>query len=271
MKIKKIHEVWKKEIPTVLYNYLENQKNTINQYEYRHFSQNCEDGIIDYLFSEIGFHSKFFLEFGFDVTENNCLRLLLKEKFSGVYIDGSDKKCDLFNKATKAFGLKDVIAISKFLKIENLESTIMKAGIPDEIDIISIDVDGNDYWFWEEINSITPRIVVIEYNASLGPELSLTVPYDPHFNRHEKHSSGFYCGASIAALKVLGEKKNYRLVGCDLSGVNSFFIHKDIYAPNIKTLKPKEAYKPHRYRLERGFSLKKQYDLIKDLPFIEVS
>lgn len=268
--ISNMHNIWKRTDPSdwplsELIN-----KQGIEKYEYSLFSQNGEDGIIRYLFSEIGFCSKLFLEFGFGVTESNSLRLILKEGFGGVFIDGNELSVKHFNQAAKSFGITNVQAISRFLNLNNLETTITQSSLPKEIDLLSVDVDGNDYWFWEAIKSLSPRIVIVEYNASLGPELSLSTPYDPAFNRHQKHSSGFYCGASIKAFEKLGKKKGYSLIGFDSNGVNAFFVRDDCLTENIKVISSPLAYRPHKSRLERGFSVEDQFTIIKDMPFVSI-
>lgn len=267
-----IHEIWKRTDPPNWPLPELREKQGIEKYEYSLFSENGEDGILRYLHSEIGFrpNSRLFLEFGFAVTESNSLRLMIKEGFGGVFIDRSELSVKQFNKAAQSFGITNVRAINTFLNLENLETTIKESGLPEEIDLLSIDVDGNDYWFWEKIRSLSPRIVVIEYNASLGPELSLSVPYDPLFDRHQKHPSGFYCGASITALERLGKRKGYSLIGCDSNGVNAFFIRKDCLTQNMNVSMPQSAYRPHKSRLERGFSPENQFGIIKDLPFISI-
>ena len=265
-----IHGIWKRTDPPNWPLPELAGKQGLEKYEYSLFSQNGEDGILRYLYSEIGFHSKFFVEFGFGVNENNSLRLMLKEGFAGIFIDSSEFHVNQFNKAAQSFGILNVMAINKFLNLENLESTIIESKAPMEIDLLSIDVDGNDYWFWERIRCLSPRIVVIEYNASLGPELALSVPYDPSFDRLQKHESGFYCGASITALDRLGKHKGYALIGCDSSGVNAFFIRHDCLTKNLKVMSPQLAYRPNKRRLGLGYSLEDQYRIIKDLPFINI-
>jgi hypothetical protein len=151
-----------------------------------------------------------------------------------------------------------------------VDDVIRGSGFTGEVDILSIDVDGNDYWLWEAIQSISPRVVVIETNPSLGDTLSVTVPYDPAFDRFDKHPSGFYCGASLVALAGLGTRKGYRLIGCDSSGSNAFFMRDDLETQDLPTATPGKAYFPSRARLSRGFSQEEQYELIKDLPYVTV-
>ena len=265
-----IHTSWNRSDPSDWPLLKNREKQGIEKYEYSLFSQNGEDGIIRYLFSEIGFSSKTFLEFGFGITENNTLRLVLKEGFSGVFIDGARSSVKAFNKAMQKTGVANVKAIQQFLNLENLKSTILEGSLPEEIDLLSIDVDGNDYWFWKDISYLSPRVVVIEYNASLGPALSLTVPYDPHFDRHAKHFSGFYHGASLAAFAKLGGEKGYALVGCESNGVNVFFVRRDCLTRRIKELSPLTAYRPHKKRLISGVSVEEQFRIIKDMPYSNV-
>ena len=243
----------------------------IERYEYSLFSQNGEDGILRYIFSEIGIASKFFFEFGFGVLQNNSARLMLKDDFDGVFVDGSQRTVSLFNRCAESFGLRNVRAVTQFLNRENLEDIISNNNIPKELDLLSIDVDGNDYWFWDCIDSIKARVVVIEYNASLGPDLSLSVVYDPDFDRHAKHDSGFYCGASLAALTTLGKRKGYSLVGCDSNGVNAFFVRNDCMNENLKSLTPGMAFHSHKGRLKRGFSQQEQFNTICEMPFVEIT
>ena len=242
----------------------------LTSYEYSLFSQNGEDGIIRYLFSEIGVSSKTFLEFGFGVVQNNSLRLILKEGWSGVLIDGSGTSVKAFNKAIQKTGMRNVKAIRQFLDLQNLRATLLNSGLPEQIDLLSIDVDGNDYWFWKDISYLDPRVVVIEYNASLGPELSLVVPYDPLFNYQEKHPSGFYHGASLAALVKLAHDKGYALIGCDSNGINAFFVRRDCLSSSVTEVLPTMAYRSNVRRIKRVGSLEEQFSLIKDMPYIYV-
>lgn len=242
----------------------------LQQYEYSLLSQNGEDGIIRFLFSEIGFESRRFVEFGFGAHQCNSLRLILHEGFKGLLMDGSRENCDFFSIAADKFGLRDVEVVCTFLDRDNLEPIIVDHGIPKEIDFLSLDVDGNDYWLWEALNCVSPRVACIEYNAGIGPSLSWTVPYDPEFERFAKHPSGFFHGASLKALESLGKRKGYRLIGCDSTGTNAFFLRDDMNAPAIPTLTSEVAYRPHRNWLGRGFSEGEQLQIMKTMPYVEV-
>lgn len=242
----------------------------LQQFEYSLLSQNGEDGIIRFLFSEIGFESRYFVEFGFGAHQCNSLRLMLHEGFKGLLMDGSTENCEFFNIAAANRGITGVTAVCAFLNRDNLEQIIVEHGIPGDIDFLSLDVDGNDYWFWETLNCVSPRIACIEYNAGIGPALSWTVPYDPDFERFARHPSGFFHGASLKALESLGRRKAYRLIGADSTGTNAFFLRDDIDAPRIPTRTAAEAYRPHKNWLGRGFSETEQLQIMKTMPYVEV-
>jgi hypothetical protein len=113
-----------------------------------------------------------------------------------------------------------------------------------EIDLLSIDIDYNDYWVWKAVDVANPRVVVIEYNAALRPPMSLVVPYDPT----RSWDGSNYFGASLEALVRLGRTKGYRIVGCNFSGANAFFVRDDLCADHF--LDPptaEEHYEPPRY------------------------
>ena len=96
--------------------------------------------------------------------------------------------------------------------------------------ILSIDIDGNDYWIWQAITSVQPAIVICEFNAVLGDMRPIVVPYDSAFQRLRAHFSGQYFGASIAALKSLARAKGYTFVGTNSNGVNAFFLKEELAA-----------------------------------------
>ena len=250
------------------------EKNETNKglsfYEASLFSQNGEDGIIRYIFSQIGFDSRYFVEFGFGAHQCNSLRLILHENFKGLMMDGSEEQCRIFNLTCKAKGISDVHAVNAFIDRDNLEHLIRSNNIPAEIDFLSIDVDGNDYWFWRCLQCINPRVICIEYNSGIGSKYSWTIPYNKEFERFSAHPSGFFAGASIKALESLGEKKGYRLVGCDTTGTNAFFLRNDLGNNQIPTLSASEAFQPHQNWMQRGISEDQQLEIMKLMPYVEV-
>ena len=265
-KVKSLTKKWQvQDIPE------KNQTNKeLSFHEASLFSQNGEDGIIRYIFSQIGFDSRYFVEFGFGAHQCNSLRLILHENFKGLMMDGSEEQCRIFNLTCKAKGISDVHAVNAFIDRDNLEHLIRSNNIPAEIDFLSIDVDGNDYWFWRCLQCINPRVICIEYNSGIGSKYSWTIPYNKEFERFSAHPSGFFAGASIKALESLGEKKGYRLVGCDTTGTNAFFLRNDLGNNQIPTLKASEAFQPHQNWIQRGISQDQQLEIMKLMPYIEV-
>jgi hypothetical protein len=131
-----------------------------------------------------------------------------------------------------------------FITAENINTLIEHGGVTGDIDLLSIDIDRNDYWIWKAISVIQPRVVVIEYNATLHPPLSLVVPYGP--DRGWDGSN--YFGASLEALVRLGHGKGYKLVGCNFSGTSAFFVRGDITGDLFfDPPTAEEHYEPPRY------------------------
>jgi hypothetical protein len=134
--------------------------------------------------------------------------------------------------------------VESMVTAENINALLTQAGFTDEIDLLSIDIDFNDYWAWKAIEAAKPRVVVIEYNAALRPPLSLTVPYSPT----RVWGNGNYFGASLEALVRLGRDKGYRIVGCSFAGVNAFFVRDDLCRDRfMEPATAEEHYEPARY------------------------
>ncbi len=243
----------------------------LHRYEYSFLSQNGEDGIIRWLFDQIGFRTRTFLEFGFSAGENNSLRLMMKERFGGLFIDANERQVRHFHKVAQGLGINQVKAANAFLTLENLEPTIQKEGLEGEIDFMSIDVDGNDYWFWEKLAVVRPRVACIEFNSFLGPDVSVSMPYDPTFDRFEKHPYGAYFGASLKAMENLGKRKGYRLVACDSNGINAFFLDSNCSAAGIKTKTAEEAYVPFGAELPKGVTRERLSADLRNFPFETIS
>jgi hypothetical protein len=238
------------------------------------YSQNGEDGILQFLFSEVGATSKNFIEFGVeDGTECNSAFLAIAMGWSGLLMDGSSENARrgrVFYSAMAPHQSDSIQFKDAWITRDNINDLIAESNLAGEIDLLSIDVDGNDYWIWRVIDGIRPRVTVVEYNATFGPERSVTVPYEADFDRMRKHPTGFYHGASLAALEKLGREKGYRLVGCESTGVNAFFVHEDLSLDSLPPFSAREAFIPHRARLLRGYSTEQQMAEIAHLPLIEV-
>lgn len=194
-------------------------------YAESNFSQNGEDGVIAEIFRRLGLPCLTFAEIGGgDGTENNSIYLLLGGA-RGLWVEGSAKNCakirDLHRDALATGTLQ---LANEMVTAENVNAILAAAKLPEDLDFLSIDIDGNDYWVWKAID-MRPKVVAVEYNPRLGSSLSWTMAYNPSHAWPGKIS---YFGASLAALEKLGREKGYTLVGCDFFGVNAFFVRADL-------------------------------------------
>jgi len=130
----------------------------------------------------------------------------------------------------------------EFITAENIESLFAKYQVPREFDLLSIDIDGNDFWVWQKIG-YRPRVVVIEYNAHFAPDLRRSIPYDPAFQWRGTD----YFGASLLAMKELGQSKGYTLVHCERTGANAFFVATDTLPQGFRPRPIEEIYRPPNY------------------------
>ena len=243
-------------------------KPPFNAFEFSCFSQNGEDGLVLYLLSRIGAGSHYVVEIGIeDGRQCNSANLVLNFGWRGCVIEASaewaEKARQYFAKcrATERLHLINAAA-----KPENIRELLGQAGVPAQLDVLSIDIDSFDYWLWKSIDTISPRLVVIEYNASFGPERSVTVPYSPA----GLPVSRYYHGASIAALARLGKHKGYVLAGCDNKGVNAFFVRQELAAAaGIDPVSPEQAWRPH-FRRSRKLSTARQFEAISHLPLQQI-
>jgi hypothetical protein len=202
----------------------------LNRYEYQVFSQSGEDGIIDEIFRRIGTTTRHFVEFGVENgLETNTTSLIVKG-FRGSWIEADPGACAQIRTSFAAQIATGQLTLQQaMITAENIEELLMEAGTPPEPDLLSIDIDGNDYWVWQAIERYRPRLVVIEYNATFRPGTEWIMKYDPR--RMWDRSS--YHGASLTSLELLGRKKGYSLVGCSFMGVNAFFVRDDLLADSF--------------------------------------
>ncbi len=219
--------------------------------EFRVFSQWGEDGIIQFLIQRVPIEREVFVEIGVqDYRESNTRFLLEHDDWRGLIVDADAAHLDFLEE--RELGWRHWIdPVSAFVDPDNVNELIAGAGIEGDIGLLSIDIDGNDYWVLEAIEVVTPRILVAEYNSVFGPAAEITVPYDPVFDREKAHSSWLYFGASIGALARLAERKGYSLVGSNRAGGNAFFVRDDVRG-DLPMIRPEEAYVRSRFRESRG-------------------
>lgn len=201
----------------------EDPKN-LNRYEYEILSQCGEDGILEEIFKRIGTTNRFFVEFGAGNGVQNSTASLLLANWTGAWIEGDKGNCETIRQKYAPLLIRHRLRFSEsFITAENIEELFSTLDIPETFDCLSIDLDGNDYWVWKAIEHYAPRVVVCEYNARYGPNLPWVMKYNP---AHLWNGSCYY-GAGLKALEKLGAAKGYTLVGCNLAGVNAFFVRQD--------------------------------------------
>ncbi|MFA7681908.1 MAG: hypothetical protein WCX61_02660 [Candidatus Peribacteraceae bacterium] len=204
--------------------------------ERQEFSQNGEDGIINALFTMIGTTNKYFVEFGVeDGLQCNTRYLWKKHRWKGLLMDGDHENSSMN-------------LHKEFITAENIESLFAKYEVPRIFDLLSIDIDGNDYWIWKAITHYEPRVVIIEYNACFPWQESKTIPYDASFVWDKTD----YYGATLQALVRLGETKGYTLVATDSCGVNAFFVQNELVPGNFAVSQPEYFYHPAAFKGRKG-------------------
>jgi hypothetical protein len=219
--------------------------------EFTVFSQFGEDGILQFLVQRIPIENEVFVEFGVeDYHESNTRFLLIHDNWRGLVIDGGRSHIE-FLRGTGLGWRHQIDAVSAFIDRDNINDLIASAGIEGDIGVLSVDIDGNDYWVLERIEVVSPRILIVEYNSTFGPGAAVTVPYDPTFVRGEQHASWLYWGASLAALTRLADHKGYALVGGNRAGNNAFFVRRDLLG-EVPEVPVAQAYAPSRFRESRG-------------------
>lgn len=221
----------------------------LNHFEQQVFSQNGEDGVIAEIFRRIGTTDKYFVEIGVGDGLENCTVRLLSQDWKGCWIDGDEIALDSVRRnfhqplADRRLALKYAL-----VSAENVSSLLFELNVPAQFDLLSVDIDRNTYFVWEALKKWQPRVVVVEYNSSPLADTDWKVAYDP--KRHYNWTS--YFGASLKAYEKLGAELGYILVGCELAGVNAFFVRKDLVGDKFAApFTAENHYEPPRFFLVR--------------------
>ena len=197
-----------------------------SEIEFKVFSQWGDDGIIQYLIQNIDIPYKTFIEFGVEsYIEANTRFLLLNDNWSGLIMDGSAEHMNSVRKSN-IYWRYDLQVKDVFITKPNVNQLIASSGFDSDLGILHIDIDGNDYWIWKEID-ISPIIVIVEYNSLFGFDNSWSTPYSDDFYRTKHHYSNICYGSSLLSLCDLAEEKGYDFVGCNSAGNNAYFVRKD--------------------------------------------
>jgi hypothetical protein len=218
------------------------------KFGYRVYSQSDEDGILHEIFRRIGTVSQSFVEIGCgDGLENNSFFLLL-QGWRGVWIEASARKIAVAQKAAEIFVRNGCLRVKEhFVTKDNVDRTVKGLVTGSEIDLLSVDIDGNDYYVLQAIRSISPRVIVSEYNAKFPSDIKWVMEYS---EAHQWDGTDYF-GASLKSLEMLLAAKGYTLVGCNLLGCNAFFVRNDLVSENLfrSPFTAENHYEPARYFL----------------------
>jgi hypothetical protein len=249
---------------------------TLGSAGFRVSSQWGEDGIIEWLVSKLPMLKQTFVEFGVEhYVEANTPFLLQHRNWRGLIADISQQAIEAVHKSDLMWRY-DLTAVHLQITRGNINSLFTDHGFAGEIGILSIDIDGSDYWVWNAISVSNPGIVICEYNGLFGDVYPLSVPPDDNFNRTEKHYSNLYWGTSIRAIQHLAESRGYTFVGSNTEGCNAFFVRNDL-APQIVDRIVDKRPRPPLYRESRDKDGMLTYlsgldrsRLISEMPVVDV-
>ena len=226
------------------------QPTAARSWEFKCFSQWGEDGLIQFLAHRLHELSRTFVEIGVeDYRESNTRFLLMHDNWRGMIVDSGDRHL----RYLETRGLRwrhQIEAVQSFVTRDNIEALLDQADFPEGIGLLSIDIDGMDYWVWDAVRRHRPAVVAIEYNSLFGCRHAIAVPYAESFDRSAAHPSYLYFGASLPALVQLAAQKGYRLICGNSAGNNAFFVRADL-AQEFPVVEPADVYRPSRFRESR--------------------
>lgn len=193
----------------------------LTRFEAQVFSQNGEDGVLIELLNRLGPGTRFFVEFGIQSGhQGNCVLLADVFGWAGLFLEADGADFAVLESKYAGSGVRTARAM---VRPDNVEQLFAEHQVPNEPDVLSIDIDGNDFWVWRAIDRYRPRIVVIEYNGGLDPADPIVQP----LSERGWDGTGGY-GSSLAALDLLAEQKGYQRVHTELAGVNAFYVRQDL-------------------------------------------
>lgn len=222
-----------------------------HEVEFRVSSQWGEDGILQFLLAHVPVENEIFVEFGVESYREANTRFLLENNgWKGLIIDGSGEAMEAVRQSDLAWR-HTLHARAAWVTAENINELISSAGFQGDIGLLSVDIDGVDYWVWRAVSVVRPRIVIAEFNALFGPVAQVTTPYIADFQRSKAHPSHLFYGLSLAAAESLGRELGYRLVGVNTAANNAFFVREDLSGP-FPAASARELWRPSRFREARN-------------------
>jgi hypothetical protein len=241
------------------------------------FSQWGEDGIIQFLVSNLKIGNKTFIEFGVETfVESNCRYLMMKDNWRGFVIDGSSRNLARLQRSY-FFYHHELLCKAAFITRDNICALLDESEFDKDLGILSVDIDGVDYYVLEQLDQWKPCILIVEYNALFGKERAVSVPYAPDFVRSTRHHSNLYYGASLAAFDYLAKNRGYALVGVNSAGSNAFFVRRDLLNDKVREVPLAQEFQDSKFREGRDVRGNLTFvggdertDLIHDMLLIDV-
>jgi hypothetical protein len=222
---------------------------SLHEVEFQVFSQWGDDGIIQYLINNIDLPNKTFVEFGVEnYRESNTRFLIINDNWTGLVIDGSTDNIDYIKRDGISWS-NELYAKDSFITKENINELLSNLPFGQELGILSVDIDGNDYWIWKEISVVNPVIVIAEYNSVFGIDNAWSLPYKADFVRpsDNKNPLHIFYGSSLLSLCDLAKEKGYSFIGCNSYGNNAYFIRNDKLG-DFKEIAPKDGFIVSKFR-----------------------
>lgn len=234
------------------------------------FSQHEEDGLLLYLFALLGTENRVAVELcAGDGIECNSANLLIHHRWTGVLCDGNEdnvRRGRAYYSRGRTTRYWPPSIVQAWITRETVNEVVAKAGCSGAIDLLSLDIDGMDYWVWEALDIIEPRVVVLEFNHLWGPDEAVSVPYAADFKATFTRQGSDYAGASLAAFVSLGKRKGYKLVGTNAFATNAFFVRQDLEHPWLPEIPTNACFDHPRAR----FGMQSRLPLVRDREWVQV-
>lgn len=251
---------------------------SLSDFEFKVFSQWGEDGIIQHLTQHLHIRNRTFIEFGVeDFSESNCRYLMMKDAWRGFVIDGSPQHVARL-KASPTYWRYQLTAREAFITRDNIAALLDESGFARDAGILSVDIDGNDWFVLEALSAWRAAIIIVEYNAVFGNRRAVSVKYDPDFVRNRKHFSNLYWGASLPAFDHLLRPRGYEFVGTNSVGSNAFFVRSDLINAHVPAVSVADGFRDVVFRDSRDkrgnlnfLSGQPRLDQIADLALVDVA
>ena len=220
----------------------------LRDYEFKVFSQWGEDGILQHLTTHLALPDRNFIEFGVeDFLESNCRFLLMKDRWRGFVIDGSADNIERL-RGTYFYWQYPLDSVASFITRENVESLVSQSGFGPCPGILSVDIDGVDWWVLQALEGWRPAIIIVEYNGVFGCSIPVTVPYAADFQRSARHRSNLYYGANLPAFDHLLRPRGYSLVGVNGAGSNAFYVRNELLNDRVPAVPLDRCYLDSSFR-----------------------